>query len=56
MTDHAFLPSLDPLRQNENRPTTTAHLLIEKRSIFLAIQTFSPNYVLLPPSFFAFQE
>lgn len=36
-TDLAFRPSIDPPRQNEDRPATTVQLLTKKRSIFLAI-------------------
>ncbi len=35
-TDIPFRPSLDPLRHNEDRTTTTVQLLIKKRSIVLS--------------------
>jgi len=41
-TDHAFLPSLDSSRQNNDPPATTLQLLTKKRSIVLAFLDKQP--------------
>ena len=55
-TERLFLSSLDPLRQNDDRKTTTVQLLTKKRSIFLAISAISCAYYCRIPYALFFQN